>query len=85
MTNPLSVLHPFTILPLISQILLIITLFQNEPSKRLTYISMVGLGLLLGFMFIIGIMILNFKIIMSTIPFILVSIYTIYFYKKNKH
>lgn len=82
-SDPISVIHPFTVLPLNSQILLIITLFQNKPSKRLTYISMAGLGLLLGFMFIIGIIILNFKIIMSTIPFIIVSIYSIYFYKKN--
>ena len=84
-SNPISVIHPFTVLPLISQVLLIITIFQNKPSKRLIYISMAGLGLLLGFMFIIGIIILNFKIIMSTIPFIIVSIYSIYFYKKIEH
>lgn len=84
-SDPISVIHPFTILPLISQVLLIITIFQNKPSKRLIYISIAGLGLLLGFMFIIGIIILNFKIIISTIPFIIVSIYSIYFYKKIEH
>jgi len=81
-TNPTSVIHPFILLPLIGQILLLITLFQKTPSKILTYISIVGLGLLLGFMFIIGIISLNFKIIISTIPFLIVAILTIRNLKK---
>ena len=76
-TDPISVLHPFTILPLVGQILLLITLFQKTPSKILTYISIAGLGLLLGFMFIVGLMSMNFKIIISTIPFIVVAVWTV--------
>lgn len=83
-TDPVSVLHPFTILPLIGQILLLITIFQKTPSKILTYISIAGLGLLLGFMFIVGIMSMNFKIIISTIPFIVISILAIRHYRKIK-
>lgn len=75
--NPTSVIHPFVLLPLVGQILLLITLFQKIPSKILTYISIVGLGLLLGFMFIIGIICLNSKILISTIPFLIVAILTI--------
>lgn len=84
-TNPISVLHPFILLPLIGQVLLLITLFQKLPSKILTYSSIVGLGLLLGFMFIIGIISLNFKIIISTIPFLIVAILTICNLKKSKN
>lgn len=83
-TNPISVLHPFTILPLVGQILLLITLFQKTPSKTLTFISIVGLGLLLGFMCIVGLMSMNFKIIISTIPFIVVSVLAIKHYRKVK-
>ncbi len=83
-TNPASVIHPFILFPLIGQILLLITLFQKSPSKILTYVSIVGLGLLLGFMFIIGIISLNFKIIISTIPFLIVAILTIQNFKKAK-
>jgi hypothetical protein len=72
-TDPISVLHPFTLLPMTGQLILIITLFQKRPSKLLTYIGIGGLGILLVFMFVIGIMTLNFKIILSTIPFIVVS------------
>jgi hypothetical protein len=81
-TNPLSVLHPFTILPLVGQILLLITLFQKTPNKTLSFISIAGLGLLLGFMFIIGLLSLNFKVIISTIPFIIVSVLAIRHFKK---
>lgn len=76
-TNPNAVLHPFTLLPMIGQLLLVITLFQKTPSKILTYISIGGLGILLAFMFIIGIISLNFKIILSTIPFIIIATVTI--------
>ena len=82
-TDPISVLHPFTILPLIGQVLLLITLFQKTPNKTLSFISIAGLGLLLGFIFIIGLMSLNFKVIISTIPFIVVSVLTIRHYKNK--
>jgi len=83
-TDPISTLHPFTILPLIGQIILIVTLFQKTPNKILTYISIGSLGILLEFMFVIGLMSLNFKIIVSTIPFIAVSVIAIRHYRKIK-
>jgi hypothetical protein len=82
LTNPASVLHPFTILPMLSQLLLLITLFQKTPSKILSYWSIAGLGLLMGFMLIIGIISLQYKIVISTIPFIIISIVAIKHYRK---
>jgi hypothetical protein len=82
-TDPISTLHPFTILPLIGQIILIVTLFQKTPSKTLTYISIGSLGILLAFMFVIGVISLNYKIIISTIPFIVVSVTAIRHYRKK--
>lgn len=82
--DPISVLHPFTLLPMTGQVILIITLFQKRPSKLLTYIGIGGLGILLAFMFVIGIMTLNFKIIIFTIPFIVVSTLAIRYYRKIK-
>lgn len=83
-TDPLSVLHPFTLLPLAGQILLLFTLFQKTPGKTLTYISITGLGLLLGFMFVVGVMSRNVKIILSTIPFLVVAVLAIKHYSKIK-
>lgn len=76
-TEPMSVLHPFTMLPLFGQLLLLITLFQKQPSTWLTIIGTAGMGLLLLFMFIIGAMGLNYRIALSTLPFIIVSVLTI--------
>ncbi len=84
LTDPTSILHPFTLLPLIGQIILIATLIQKSPSKILTYISIGSLGLLLGFMFVIGLMSFNYKIVISTIPFIVISISAIIYYRKIK-
>lgn len=83
-TNPTSVLHPFTVLPMVGQVLLVVTLFQKTPSKTLTYLSIGSLGILLAFMFVIGLMSLNYKIIISTIPFIVVSVFAIRHYRKTK-
>lgn len=82
-TDPLAIVHPFTILPLLGQLLLFITLFQSEPAKILTYISIGGLGVLLGLMFLIGLIDLNFKIIISTVPFLMVSYLNIRFYNSR--
>ena len=82
--NPKSVIHPFIILPIISQFLLLVTLFQKSASKKLTYISIFGLGLLVYFLLFVGLISLNYKIVISTIPFVLLSILTILHHKKLK-
>lgn len=83
-TNPMEVLHPLTILPLIGQVLLIITLFQKIPSKTLTYISIGGLGVLLVLLFAIGLMSLNYKISAAALPFIVTAVVAIRHYRKIK-
>lgn len=83
--NPISMMHPFVLLPLFGQILLLITLFQSTPNRTLTFIGIGTLTILLGFMFVIGLMSLNGKIICSTIPFLVLTILTIrYHIKKQK-
>jgi cobalamin biosynthesis protein CobD/CbiB len=68
--EPASLLHPFTVLPFLGQVLLFITLFQKQPDKRLTLFGIALLGFLIGFMFLIGIMTLNFRILFPTLPFL---------------
>ena len=75
-TNPQSVVHPFTVIPLFGQLLLLITLISNKPNKYLTYGCMLCLGILLVFIAIIGAISLNIKILISTIPFLMVSGYS---------
>ncbi len=79
-----DVSHPFTILPLIGQILIIITLFQKSPSKVLTYIGIVLLGILFGLMLFIGIINANFKILASVLPFFVITFLIIRHFRLNK-
>lgn len=83
-TEPKTAVHPFTIIPLAGQILLLVTLFQKKLSKILTYTGIACLGLLLGFMFFIGITSLNFRILTSTLPFLATAIYTIFYLRKQR-
>lgn len=84
LTNTGSVLHPLTVLPLIGQIILLFTLFQKIPSRKLTYLAIAGLGCLIGLMFVIGLISLNYKIIASTAPFIFLTVVAIKHYGIKK-
>jgi len=75
--EPGSVIHPFTVLPVLGQLALLWTVFQRTPSRLLTYAGMAGLGLLLGLMFVIGLMTGNMKILASTAPFLVVAVITV--------
>lgn len=73
-SDPLSVIHPFTLIPLLGQVLLVITLFQRRPGAVLTTVGIACLMLLLGLLCFIGLISLNIKIFASTIPFVSVAI-----------
>lgn len=77
-TDPISALHPFVLIPLLGQILLLLTLFQKQPGRLLTWIGMAGIGLLLGFMFVIGAIGMHITVALSTIPFLVAAVWTLH-------
>jgi hypothetical protein len=79
-----SMIHPFTLIPMLGQLLLIITLFRKNPGKILTTMGMLCLLILLGFMFVIGLLGLNYKIALSTLPFLVVVVFTVNHYRRIK-
>lgn len=81
--DPLSVVHPFTLIPFIGQILLLISLFQKGPKKWLVIAAIIGLGLLFGLILFIGIIGPNWKILVSSLPFWLFSILLIREFRKS--
>jgi hypothetical protein len=83
--NPASALHPFILMPMTGQALLVFTLFQKTPNKFLTYTGIAGLGILLVFMCIIGIFSANLKILSSTIPFMVVAVIAVRHYNGKEH
>ena len=72
-TDPLSVLHPFVVLPLIGQIILFVLLFMKNPPKKWIIAGVTFIALLLGFIAIVGVLAFNYKIIISVIPFFVAS------------
>lgn len=83
-SNPLAHIHPFIILPIIGQLFLLITIFQNTPSLILTVSGTLSLTSLLGFIFIIGILSREPKILLSTIPFLTIATYNIWHVIKSR-
>ena len=84
LTDYASAAHPFTLIPLWGQIMLMITLFQKTPSRNLTYIGTGGIGLLLIFMLIVGLVSMNFRIAISTIPFLITAFFVIRLMRKKR-
>ena len=83
-STPSEALHPFTVLPLLGQLLLLITLFQKQPNRALTIWGMAGIGILLIFISFIGMISLHYKTFLSTVPFIVVCVLTIQHLRKSR-
>ncbi|MBL7898033.1 MAG: hypothetical protein JNJ99_05835 [Crocinitomicaceae bacterium] len=81
-TDPRVVLHPFTVIPLAGQLVLIFVLFQKPPNFWLFVSGISGLALLFLFMLFIGMSSGNWKITISVLPFVLLSLTVILLRKK---
>lgn len=79
-----AVIHLFTIIPLFGQFLLLFTLFQKKPNTILIYSGIASLSLLFLFLFLIGLLSLKIKILLSSLPFLILASYTIVYTKKLK-
>lgn len=85
LSKPKEVLHPFVLIPFAGQLLLLISLFYKKPIWILINIGMTCLALLSVFMFAIGLMSLNYKILCTTLPFLIVVMLVIIEYRKDKN
>lgn len=83
-SEPQNVLHPFTILPLAGQILLLVTLFRKGKSKLLSILGLSLLGLLIYFITFIDFL-GQIKSLLSTLPFVGLSIWSILTHIRRKN
>jgi hypothetical protein len=75
--------HPLILIPLLGQLLLCIALIQKSPDWRLVLAAVIGFGILYLLLFFIGVMEMNWKMLLGSLPFILSAIWAIrLFYKK---
>ncbi len=70
-------MHPFVLVPLVGQLLLLISLFQKTPRRWMIYTGIICLSLIMVFLFAIGIMSGNLCIALSAVPFIITAVITI--------
>ncbi|MFN8354855.1 MAG: hypothetical protein U0Y10_10445 [Spirosomataceae bacterium] len=77
-----SFTHPLVLLPLCGQLLIVYSLFQANPNKRLTLIGLLMIAPLILMILVAGLLSLNPKIILSTIPFGVVSVLLFRYWKK---
>ncbi|MBL7810946.1 MAG: hypothetical protein JNL57_01870 [Bacteroidetes bacterium] len=83
-TSPSEAAHPFTLIPLLGQILLLITLFQSRPSRWLTIAGVGGLAVLILFILFVGILAANGQIVLCAVPFVLVATWALLGLRKSK-
>lgn len=67
--NPLSVLHPLTILPFIGMLLFLLTIFQKTPSRLITFAGAIGMISIMLIILLIGLVDPNCKMLLSALPF----------------
>ncbi|MFN0015663.1 MAG: hypothetical protein ACKVU2_14035 [Saprospiraceae bacterium] len=65
-----TLLHPMILLPLLGLLLLLYSALRKEPNKRVIFISMALMGVLVLLLLAIGIMGGNTKMALSTVPFL---------------
>lgn len=83
-SDPMSVIHPFTMIPMMGQFVLVVTLFQKQPQRLMTFVGMGSLALLLLFILLVGVLAGNVKIIASVIPFVFISGWIIKHDRQNR-
>jgi len=71
--DPLSLLHPFILLPVAGQLLLLFDIIKKNKGKKLSVIAIVLMSLLYLMILFIGLLDMNFKKIFSALPFFILS------------
>lgn len=71
--NPLSLLHPFILLPFIGMLLYIYAAFQKNTNKIISIIGAICMSSIMIMILIIGLMVPNYKMLFSATPFFICS------------
>lgn len=83
--NPEQAAHPFTLIPMLGQMLLVLSLFVPKYFRWLTLAGIACISLLLYFMFVIGLLGMNMKILLSTLPYVVLSVWALLLQRKAKN
>lgn len=78
-----TMLHPMVLAPFVGWLLLVFSLFQKEPNKRLVYAGIAMMAILAVLLFAIGLMGKNVKITLFALPFILSGTWCVLLLRKG--
>lgn len=70
-------LHPFVLIPLSGQLIILYTIFQQKPNRILSLIGLACMSVIMLLLFFIGVTSQNMRILGSTIPFIMSGIFVL--------
>ncbi|HEX5111791.1 MAG TPA: hypothetical protein VFV79_03025 [Saprospiraceae bacterium] len=76
-----ELMHPFILLPLVGQIVLLISMFY--PKRALVITGILLLSVIMLMILLVGFLSMNVKIIFSAIPFLVLSVYYIISSRKD--
>lgn len=82
-TDPAAFLHPFILLPMLGQLLLVIAFFRYRAERWMVFSGIAALSVLYILLLVIGLISSNAAITGFSLPFILLSMLTIRVYVKN--
>lgn len=82
--DPISVIHPFVVLPLLGQLLLMIAILKKRLSMKLIYTGVSCIGVLFAMILFVGLISMNIKVIASTLPFFSFTAWLIYAIKQYR-
>lgn len=82
--HPSDFFHPLIIIYFLGQLLLLVTIFQKTPGKKLTYAAIACLSCIMLLLLFIGLLGLKLKMILCSLPFVLTAVITIVNYKRQK-
>ncbi len=77
-----NLFHPIILLGLVAQIILIIGAFLPNLNKKINAIGIIGLGLLMLLFLIISILSKNLNMFLATLPYLSLSVYFFWNFKK---
>jgi hypothetical protein len=75
LSDPLSILHPLIVFPLIGQLILFVSISLSSPKVWIIRIGIGGMAILYVLILLAGIFSTNVKMIFSVIPFLGLSVY----------
>lgn len=82
--SPSDYIHPFILLPLFGQICIMTYIIHPKPKSLWLWLGLAGIGLLMFFLFFIGLIGQQWKIWLGAAPFVTFSILTMYYFNKTK-